>query len=97
MIGAAGIAVAVIIATFCYQSHQDRVAGYIEAVRVHIKAQGGQEIDVQRVSSPHLTGAMLFAVKYVDVNGRQIMNRVTVHTAGEYENNQFWGDPVTPV
>ncbi len=97
MIGLAGIVAAILFASFCYQSYQNKVTSYMEAVRVHVKAQGGQEVDVQRVAAPHLTGAMLFSVQYLDVEGRQIMNKVTVHTAGEYENNQFWGDPVTPV
>ena len=96
LIGLAGIALAVLFVTYCIQAHQSKVLGYSEAVRVHVKAQGGQEINVKRLNAPHLTGAMLFSVSYTDVNGRRIMSPVTVHTAGQYEDLQFWGEPVTP-
>ena len=95
-IGVFGIAIVVGLVFFGYQMHQTKIAEYAESVRVRIKAQGGQNISVDKIDTPHLSGAILFAVGYTDIDGRQIMNRVTVHTAGEYKFKQFWGEPVTP-
>lgn len=96
LIGTAGVAATVLFVTFCIQAHQTKIEGFAEAIRIHIKAEGGQNITVKRLSAPHLTGALLFSVTYTDVNSREIINQVTVHTAGQFENKQFWGEPVTP-
>jgi len=85
------------VAYYMYQMYLTRIADYAESVRVRIKAEGGQNVSVDKVDTPHLSGAFLFAVNYTDADGRQIMNRVTVHTTGEYKFKQFWGEPVTPV
>lgn len=97
LVGVFGIAVVIGLVFYGYQVHQGKIADYAEAVRVRIKAQGGQDITVDKIDAPHLTGAILFAVGYTDVDGRQIINRVTIHTAGEYKFKQFWGEPVTPI
>ena len=97
LVGVFGIIVVIGLVAFGYQMHQAKIADYAEAVRVRIKAQGGQDISVDKIDAPHLSGAILFAVGYTDVNGRKIMNRVTIHTAGEYKFKQFWGEPVTPL
>ena len=96
LIGTAGIAASVLFVAFCIQAHRTKIEGFAEAIRIHVKADGGQDIVVQRLSAPHLTGALLYSVTYKDVNGREIINQVTVHTAGQFENKQFWGEPVTP-
>ncbi|MFK7804252.1 MAG: hypothetical protein AB8G95_21640 [Anaerolineae bacterium] len=85
------------LAFYANQAHQAKISDFAESVRIRIKAQGGQDISVDKIDAPHLSGAILFAVGYTDVDGRQIMNRVTVHTVGEYKFKQFWGEPVTPV
>ena len=92
-----GFVVVAGLALYGYQTHQAKIADYSEAVRIRIKAQGGQDITVDKIDVPHLSGAILFAVDYTDVNGRKIMNRVTIHTVGEYKFKQFWGEPVTPL
>jgi len=92
-----GFVVIIGLAYFGYQTHQAKMADFAEAIRIRIKAQGGQEISVDKIDAPHLSGAILFAVGYVDADGRQVMNRVTIHTAGEYKFKQFWGEPVTPL
>lgn len=92
-----GIVIVGGLVLYGYQTHQAKIAEYAESVRVRIKAQGGQDVTVDKIDTPHLTGVVLFAVGYTDVNGRQILNRVTVHTVGEYKFKQFWGEPVTPV
>lgn len=84
-------------AFYGYQNYQSKIADYSEAVRIRIKAQGGQNVSVDKLDAPHLSGAILFAVDYTDVDGRKVMNRVTIHTAGEHKFKQFWGEPVTPL
>ena len=96
IVGLLGVTVVVGLVFYGYYMHQSNIADYAESVRVRIKAEGGQDISVDKIDTPHLTGALLFAVGYTDTDGRQIMNRVTVHTAGEYKFKQFWGEPVTP-
>lgn len=96
MIAVVGIAVAVLFAFYCNQALQNKIAAYAEEIRIHVKAQGGQEVNVQKVATPKLSGAMLFNVSYEDVDGRQIFNKVTIHTNGEEAHRQFWGEPVTP-
>lgn len=97
LVGVLGIAVLIGLFIYGYNAQKIKIADYGEAVRVNIKARGGQDISVDKIDAPHLSGAILFAVNYIDCDGRQIINRVTIHTAGEYRYKQFWGEPVTPV
>lgn len=85
------------ICFYLYRLNQAKIEDYAEAIRVSVKARGGQDVSVTKVDAPYLTGAVMFTVDYVDVDGRQIINKVTMLTSGEDKYKTFWGDPLTPL
>ncbi|MEM8860078.1 MAG: hypothetical protein AAGD96_17240 [Chloroflexota bacterium] len=91
------IALAVLMGVYFYRLHLAKLEDYAEAVRISVKARGGQDVSVQKIDTPYLTGAVLFTVNYLDVEGRRIVNKVTMLTSGEDKFKTFWGDPLTPL
>lgn len=91
------IAFIILISTYSYRVSQAKIEDYAEAIRVGVKARGGQDVSVTKLDTPYLSGAVMFTVNYLDVEGRQIVNKVTMLTSGEDKYKTFWGDPLTPL